>query len=319
MQHANARLTVHARQLLVQRVAAGWPQARVAEQLGVSRQTVSKWWTRFKLDGEAGLLDRPSTPRRCPTRTSAVMERRVLAARRRHRAGPVVLAAVLGVPASTIGAVLRRHQVPRLAELDLVTGARVRSRATDRRYEHAAAGDLIHVDVKKLGKIPPGGGWRARGARTVVHPHSKTKIGYDYLHSAVDDRTRIAYTEALPDETESSCAAFLARALGFFRDLGIRVRRVLTDNAWSYRRGRSWAAVCTAFEVKRRFIKPGCPWTNGKVERFHRTLLVEWAYRRPYRSNAQRLRALDDYLHRYNTQRGHTAHQGNTPISTLAA
>lgn len=320
MQHANARLTVHARRLLVQRVRAGWPQARVAEQLGVSRQTVSKWWSRYLAEGETGLLDRSSRPRRCPQRTAAKVERRVVAARRRHRVGPLALAPLVGVPASTIGRILRRHQLPRLRELDLVTGLRVRSRATDHRYEHRAPGDLVHIDIKKLGKIPPGGGWRARGRdATVAHRNKKTKIGYDFLHSAVDDRTRLAYTEALPDDTDATCAAFLTRAMAFFRDHGIRVRRILTDNAMVYRRGGNWRAVCSAFELKRRFIKAGCPWTNGKVERFHRTLLVEWAYRRPYRSNAARLAALNGYLHRYNTQRGHTAHRGRSPISALAA
>jgi transposase InsO family protein len=320
VQHANARLTVHARKLLVQRVAAGWPQARVAEQLGVSRQTVAKWWARYLAGGEAALADRSSRPRRSPNRTPARLERRVLAARRRHRAGPLALAPLVGVPASTIGRILRRHGLPLLRQLDLVTGLRVRSRATDRRYEHRAAGDLVHVDVKKLGRVPAGGGWRARGRdATVDQRHKKVPLGYDYLHSAVDDRTRLAYTEALPDEKDPTCAAFLARAMAFFRGHGIRVRRLLTDNALVYRRGRAWTAVCSAFELKRRFIKPGCPWTNGKVERFHRTLLVEWAYRRPYRSNQQRLAALDGYLHRYNTQRGHTAHRGQPPISALAA
>jgi transposase-like protein len=320
MQHANARLTVHARRLLVQRIAAGWPQARVAEQLGVSRQTVSKWWRRYQAGGEAALLDRSSAPRRSPARTPAKIERRVLAARRRHRVGPVALSAMLDVPPSTIGRILRRHQVPLLRELDLVTGERVRSRATDRRYEHRAPGDLVHVDVKKLGRIPAGGGWRALGRdKTRQHKHKKQPLGYDYLHSAVDDRTRLAYTEALPDETDATCASFLVRALVFFRGHGIRVRRILTDNAMVYRHGGCWTAVCSAWELKRRFIKPGCPWTNGKVERFHRTLLVEWAYQRPYRSNAQRLTALNGYLHRYNTQRGHTAHRGHPPISALAA
>jgi transposase len=320
VQHANARLTVHARRLLVERVAAGWPQARVAEQLGVSRQTVSKWWTRYQIGGDAALFDRPSTPRRSPARTPARTEKRVLAARRRHRAGPIALSAMLNVPASTIGRILRRHHVPLLRELDLVTGERVRSRATGRRYQHRAAGDLVHVDVKKLGRIPTGGGWRALGRdATVAHRHKKRPLGYDYLHSAVDDRTRLAYTEALPDETDPTCAAFLVRALVFFREHDIRVRRILTDNAIVYRRGRCWTAVCSAWELKRRFIKPGCPWTNGKVERFHRTLLVEWAYRRAYRSNAARLAALNGYLHRYNTQRGHTAHRGRPPISALAA
>lgn len=320
MQHANARLTVHARRLLVERVEAGWPQARVAEQLGVARQTVSKWWQRYQAGGDAALLDRPSTPGRCPGRTPATVERRVIAARRRHRVGPIALSAMLGVPASTIGRILRRHGLPLLRELDLVTGERVRSRASECRYEHRAPGDLVHVDVTKLGRIPPGGGWRARGRdATVDQRHKKIPLGYDYLHSAVDDRTRLAYTEALPDETDPTCAAFLARALAFFRDHGIRVRRLLTDNAMVYRHGRCWTAVCSAFELKRRFIKPGCPWTNGKVERFHRTLLVEWAYRRAYRSNTARLAALNAYLHRYNTQRGHTAHRGRPPISALAA
>jgi transposase InsO family protein len=283
--------------LLVRRVQAGWPQARVAEQLGVSRQTVAKWWARFLAEGETGLLDRSSRPRRCPLRTAATVERRVVAARRKHRVGPLALSALVGVSASTIGRILRRHQLPRLRELDLVTGLRVRSRATDRRYEHRAAGDLVHIDIKKLGKIPPGGGWRAHGRdATVAQRHKKSKIGYDFLHSAVD-----------------------ARAMAFFRDHGIRVRRILTDNAMVYRHGSCWRVVCSAFELKRRFIKAGCPWTNGKVERFHRTLLVEWAYRRPYRSNAARLTALTGYIHRYNTQRGHTAHRGQPPISALAA
>jgi transposase InsO family protein len=313
-------LTVHARKILVERVQAGWPQARVAEQLGVSRQTVAKWWGRFQAEGEAGLLDRSSRPRRSSQRTAAKLERRVLAARRKHRVGPLALAPLVGVSAATIGRILRRNQVPLLRELDLVTGLRVRSRATDRRYEHREPGDMVHIDVKKLGKIPPGGGWRANGRSASSHQrHKKTKIGYDYLNSAVDDRTRLVYTEALPDETDPTCAEFLTRAMAFFRDHGIRVRRILTDNAMVYRHGSCWAAVCSAFELRRRFIKPGCPWTNGKVERFHRTLLVEWAYRRPYRSNNARLAALAGYIHRYNTQRGHTAHRGLPPISALAA
>jgi transposase InsO family protein len=318
--HANARLTVHGRLLLVERVAAGWPQARVAEQLGVSRQTVAKWWARYLQGGHSALADRSSRPHRMPARTSAKLERRVLKARRRHRGGPLVLGPLVGVPATTIGRILRRHDEPKLCELDLVTGLRVRSRATDRRYEHPRPGDLIHVDVKKLGRIPAGGGWRAKGRdATVAHRHKKTPLGYDYLHSAVDDRTRLAYTEALPDEKDPTSAGFLARALAFFRGHGIRVRRVITDNAFVYRHGTCWGSVCSAFELKRRFIKPGCPWTNGKVERFHRTLLVEWAYRRPYRSNHGRLRALQAYLDRYNNTRGHTAHRGKPPITALAA
>ena len=320
MHHANARLTVHGRKELVRRIIMGWPQARVAEQLGVSRQTVAKWWARYRAEGEAGLLDRSSRPRRQPARTSKKLENRVLAARRKHRLGPVRLAAPTGVPASTIGRILRRHDLPLLCDLDLITGLRVRSRATDRRYEHPNPGDLVHIDVKKLGRVPDGGGERSRGRAATAHLRRKpVKIGFDFLHSAVDDRTRLAYTEALPDEKDATCAGFLVRALAFFRGHGIRVRRVLTDNALVYKWGGDWVAVCSAYEIKRRFIKPGCPWTNGKVERFHRTLLVEWAYQRAFTSNRSRLRALNRYLHHYNHRRGHTAHRGRPPISALAA
>jgi len=244
----------------------------------VSRQTVSRWWRRYVQAGDAGLGDRSSRPHRQPARTPTKLERRVLSARKRLRVGPMLLAAETGVPAATIGAILRRHQVPLLRELDLVTGARVRSRATDRRYQHPRPGDLIHIDVKKLGKIPPGGGWRAHGRSETVRGRG---LGYDYVHSAVDDHTRLAYSEVLPDERDATSAAFLHRSLVWFRGHGIVVRRVLTDNAMVYRRGGDWAAVCSAMQVKRRFIKPACPWTNGKVERFHRTLLTGWAYRRP--------------------------------------
>jgi transposase InsO family protein len=320
VQHANARLTTFGRKLLVRRMKEGWAPPRVAESLGVSTATVHKWWRRFLVEGEAGLLDRSSRPRRCPMQTPAQLERRVLAARKKHRVGPVRLAALTGVPASTVGRILRRHNMPLLRELDLITGLRVRSRASDRRYEHRAPGDLLHIDVKKLGRVPAGGGERSRGRAATTHQRrKKTSIGHDFLHSAVDDRTRLAYTEALDDEKDATCAQFLLRALAFFRSHGIRVRRVLTDNALVYKHGGCWAAVCSAYEIKRRRIKPGCPWTNGKVERFHRTLLVEWAYRRAYTSNRARLRALDRYLHHYNHRRGHTAHRGRPPISALAA
>ena len=323
MVHANARTNLFARRLIVERVAAGWPAAHVAEQLGVSRATVYKWLRRYAEGGEAGLADRSSRPRRMPSRTSATLEKRVLAARQRRRRGAVVLAADLGMNPSTVGRILARHRVPQLAAIDPITGQLVRStRRSGIRYEHREPGSMIHVDVKKLGRIPAGGGWRLHGvdaAVSVANRHKKTKIGYDYIHTAIDDHTRLAYSEALPDERDATSAGFLHRALAWFAGHGIRVRRVLTDNAMVYRHGSDWGWVCTAWQVKRRFIKPGCPWTNGKAERFNRTLLTEWAYARPWTSNHLRQRGLDKFLTFYNTRRGHSALGGRPPITRLTA
>ena len=321
MAHANARTNLFARRLIVERVAAGWPAAHVAEQLGVSRATVHKWVRRFAEGGEAALADRSSRPVRMPARTPRRVENRVLAARRRRKRGAVVLAAELGLNPSTVGRILARHQVPHLAAIDPITGERIRaSRRSDNRYEHDRPGAMIHVDVKKLGRIPAGGGWRLHGRdRTRLHRHKAAKIGYDYVHTAIDDHTRMAYSEVLPDEKDPTCAEFLHRALVWFANHGIQVRRVLTDNAFVYRKGTDWGWVCSAWQLKRRFTKPGCPWTNGKAERFNRTLLTEWAYARPWTSNNLRRRGLDPFLHHYNTRRGHSALGGRPPISRLAA
>lgn len=323
MAHANARTNLFARRLMVERVAAGWPAAQVAEQLGVSRATVYKWLRRHAEAGDAGLADRSSRPQRMPARTPKRVEERVLAARKRRRRGAVVLGAGLGMNPSTVGRILARHQVPHLAAIDPITGERLRSsRRSHNRYEHRAPGDMIHVDVKKLGRIPTGGGWRLHGRDakvSVAHRHKKTKIGYDYVHSAIDDHTRLAYSEVLPDEKDHTCAGFLHRALAWFAAHSIRVRRVLTDNAMIYRHGGDWGWVCTAWQLKRRFTKPGCPWTNGKAERFNRTLLTEWAYTRAWTSNNTRTRGLDRFLSFYNTRRGHSALGGQPPASRLAA
>ena len=323
MAHANARTNLFARRLIVERVAAGWPPARVAEQLGISRATVHKWVRRFAEGGDAALADRSSRPQRMPARTSNRVERKVLTARRRRKRGAVVLAAELGLNPSTVGRILRRHDVPHLAAIDPITGERVRSSwRSGNRYEHPTPGAMIHVDVKKLGKIPAGGGWRLHGRDatvSVANRHKKVKIGYDYVHTAIDDHTRLAYSEVLPDEKDHTCAGFLHRALAWFTGHGITVRRVLTDNALVYRHGTDWGWVCTAWQLKRRFTKPGCPWTNGKAERFNRTLLTEWAYARPWTSNTLRRRGLDRFLTHYNTRRGHSALGGRPPISRLAA
>ena len=321
MAHRNARTTVFARRLIVERHQAGWPAARIAEQLGVSRATVHKWISRYRAEGLAGLEDRPSRPHRTPTRTPAAVETRVLQARAEIRRGAVYLAGELGLVASTVGRILTRHQVPALAAVDPITGEPVRRRHTGIRYERAHPGDLLHVDVKKLGRVPDGGGWRLHGR----HEHARGRkvhgrgIGYDYLHVAIDDRTRLAYVEALPDERDLTCARFLHRAVAWFRDQGVRVLRVLTDNAWVYRRGGNWRAVCVALGLRRRFTKPGCPWTNGKAERFNRTLLTEFAYAQPWLSNTERHAALPDWVQHYNTRRAHSALGGHPPITRLAA
>jgi transposase InsO family protein len=321
--HANARTNLFARRLIVERVGAGWPPAHVAEQLGISRATVYKWVRRYEQGGEQGLRDRSSRPHRMPARTSDRVEQKVLRARQRRKRGAVVLAAELGLHASTVGRILARHQVPHLAAIDPITGEPVRaSRRNPNRYEHRTPGAMVHVDVKKLGRIPTGGGWRLHGrdaAVSVANRHKKIRIGYDYVHTAIDDYTRLAYSEVLSDEKDLTCAGFLHRAWAWFADHDVRVRRLLTDNAMVYRRGTNWGWVCVAWQLKRRFIRPGCPWTNGKAERFNRTLLTEWAYARAWASNSLRTRGLDRFLRRYNTQRGHSALDGKPPISRLAA
>lgn len=317
MSHANARLNEYGRRLCAERVAAGHKPAEVAKQLGVSRQTVHKWVRRFQAEGEAGLVDRSSRPHLSPRRTSAKDTARIVKARLEHFAGPVVLAGILGLPASTIGDVLRREGLPPLSALDRVTGEVIRGRRySEVRYEHAEPGSLLHIDVKKLGKIPPGGGWRAHGRSEQVRGRG---LGWDFVHVAVDDHSRVAYCEVLPDEKGPTCAAFLHRAAQWFHDVhGVTIRRVLTDNAKAYK-GWHWRAVAGALQIKLRYTKPRHPWTNGKAERLNRILLTEWAYSRTWTSNRQRTRALDSYLHRYNTRRGHSALGGRPPVSRLAA
>ena len=316
MSHPNARTTVYARRLIVERHLGGWPQARIAEQLGVSRATVSKWINRWRAEGWAGLEDRSSRPHTTPTRTDPAVEAQVLALREHERRGAVYLAGELGLIASTVGRILRRHDVAPLAAIDPITGAQVRRRHSGIRYEHPRPGDLLHIDVKKLGRVPDGGGWRLHGRKEEARGRGN---GYDYLHVAVDDHSRLAYIEALPDERDTTCAGFLYRAATWFRERGVQVMRILTDNAKVYRVGGNWRAVCVALGIRRRFTKPGCPWTNGKAERLNRTLLSEFAYAQPWLSNTDRLAALDGWVDRYNTRRAHSALGGRPPITRLAA
>lgn len=320
MSHPNARLTVHARRTLVERVLGqGRPRAHVAAEMGVSRQCASRWVSRFLTEGPAGLLDRSSQPHHCPTRTPVEVEAQVVALRTDQRRGQDWIGPELGVPARTVSRILRRHDLPYLRELDPTTGQVIRaSKATTIRYERDQPGELVHMDVKKIGRIPDGGGWKAHGRAAREHTHDRTrKLGYDYVHSLVDDHSRLAYSEVLPDEKGPTCAGFLDRAARYFTRHGIdRIERIMTDNAWAYR--WSLREVVARLGARQVFIKPHCPWQNGKVERFNRTLQTEWAYRQVFFSNTDRTAALAPFIEVYNTQRRHSALGGLPPISRLS-
>ncbi|MCS0498040.1 IS481 family transposase [Protaetiibacter mangrovi] len=310
------RLSPFGRALIVERVAQGRPVAHVAAELGVSRQTAYRWVRRYRLGGSDALFDRSSRPRRSPNRTTHHREAAVLAAREQLRQGPLRIAAVTGVPARTVSRILVRHGVPRLEWCDPVTGELIRaSRATTNRYERERPGELVHIDVKKLGRIPDGGGWRAHGRSEEVRGRG---IGFDYVHTAVDDHTRLAYAEIHPDERGVTAAGFLIRAVNYFASHGItRVEGIISDNAFAYRKSHDFGSAVAALGLKQLFIKPHCPWQNGKVERFNRTLAQEWAYRQPFTSNSERAAALAPFLEHYNTDRIHTAH-GQTPASRVS-
>jgi transposase InsO family protein len=255
-----------------------------------------------------------------PTRTPADVEDRVVAARIEHRRGQDWLAGELGIPARTINRVLRRHDLPRLCTLDPLTGDVIRSsKQTAVRYERERPGELVHMDVKKLGRIPDGGGWRSRGREAANQNGRKSRrVGYDYVHSVVDDHSRLAYSEILDDERADTCADFLARALDYFAGHGVHVERLMTDNAFSYRHGRKLRDLLSDRAITHKFIKPHCPWQNGKVERFNRTLASEWAYRQVFTSNTARSMALPDFLDYYNHRRRHSALGGQPPIGRLS-
>ncbi|PZT84446.1 MAG: IS481 family transposase [Gordonia sp. (in: high G+C Gram-positive bacteria)] len=318
MSHRNARLTVHGRLLIVDRARAGWKQAHIAAAMGVSRRCVKRWLDRYRDEGETGLHDRSSRPHRIANRAPDAAAAAVVAIRKKERIGRDEIATRTGVPARTVSRIIARAGLPRLAELDPMTGEQIRaSKTTTVRYERERPGELVHMDVKKLGRIPDGGGWKAHGreAGSLLRDRT-TRIGFDYIHSVVDDHSRLAYSEVLPDEKGPTCAAFLERAIGYFARHGIvRIERLLTDNSWAYR--WSLREVCAAHGIRQKFIKPHCPWQNGKAERFNRTLQTEWAYRQPFTSNDARTAALDPWLEHYNTGRRHSALGGKPPISRL--
>lgn len=311
MAHRRAKLTPAGRLLVCQRVLElGWPAATAAEAMGVSRATAYKWIRRYLDEGGGGLEDRSSRPHRSPHALSEQQVRRILKTRRRDKTGPHQLAPKLGHPRSTVYGVLRRHGVSRLADTDRTTGVPIR------RYCREQPGELLHVDVKKLGRIPPGGGHRMLG-RAQGKRDRRRGMGYEFIHSAVDDCSRVAYSEILGDERGDTCAAFLLRAAAFFTEHGVRIERVMTDEALNYRRSVDFQLAL--LEIGARHIRTGPynPKLNGKVERFHLTIKWEWAYRRLYRSNDARRRAFPRWLDHYNHCRPHTALGGLSPMTVL--
>ena len=289
MSHGNARLTVHGRLLIVHRHQAGMPQAHIAAAMGVSRKCVKKWIDRFTEEGADGLHDRSSRPHRTPSKTPDEVEQQVIDLRRRERRGPEWIGAELGVPARTVSRVLARHGLPRLASLDPITGEVIRaSKVTAVRYEREHPGELVHMDVKKLGRIPDGGGWKAHG-RSMGSSRARklTVVGFDYVHSLVDDHSRLAYSEVLPDEKGTTCAAFLERAIDYFASHGIpRIEQLMTDNAWAYR--YSLRELCAAHQISQIFLT-----TDDRTD------------------------ARAPWLEHYNTRRRHSALGGFPPVSRL--
>jgi transposase InsO family protein len=308
--HRNARLNLHGRRLLVARIGQGRPIAHVAHELGISRQTAYKWWGRWRRQGDVGLLDRSSRPRRCPARTPRVLERRVEQLRRSRKLGPARIAGILEIAASTVHRILCRQGLNRLAWMDRPSGTVIR-----RRIEHGRPGEQLQVDIKKLGRIPAGGGWRAHG-RGNDRTHGHAGVGYAFIHTAIDSYSRLAYSEVLPDEKTATAIAFWHRAHTWFGDLGIRVEIAQTDNGSCYR-ARAFTVAVEATGAQHRRLPPRRPAWNGKVERFNRTLLDEWAYVRIYRTDAARTAALERWLHLYNHHRSHTSLGGQAPITRV--
>lgn len=310
-QHPNAPLTPEGRRRMVACVIErGWTIEATAERFQVDAKTVRKWRDRFLAEGEAGLFDRSSRPRRSPNRTPRSYRRQVIKLRRRCRWGADRIAHEVGLAASTVQHILREAGLGRLDR-----GDRATRREPVCRYQRDRPGELIHVDVKKIAAIPPGGGWRLHG-RGNDGTGGHSRAGYRYIHTALDDRTRLVYSEVLDDERAVTAAAFWARAAAWFAALGIRCQRVITDNGSCYRSGL-WHRACAATNTTVKKTRPRRPQTNGKVERYHRILLEEWAYIRPWTSETDRVHGYSGFVHFYNHHRPHGALGWATPTHTL--
>ena len=309
MAHRTARLTVFGRQLLVARVEAGWPAAHVAEQLGISRATAYKWVNRHRTEGDAGLEDRSSRPKRSPRRLSPAIEAEILAARAMWRYGPDRLGPLLGRPPSTVHRVLARRGLSRMGDADRVTTAPIR-------YVACHPGALVHQDHKKQGRIPDGGGWRSLG-RQGTRDHQRAGVGYEHLEVVIDDASRLAVVVPVPDESGASAAFALDVAAAEFAKVGITIERVMTDNGWAYTHATAYRAVLDRLGARHKRTRPFRPQTNGKAERFIQTLINEWAYARPYRSNEERSAALPGFVDFYNRSRPHTALGGRSPLDVV--
>ncbi|MCX2927910.1 IS481 family transposase [Streptomyces sp. NEAU-W12] len=309
MPHSNAPLTETGRLRLARCVVEdNWPLRRAAERFQVSPTTAQRWADRYRAFGEAGMSDRPSRPHHSPRRTPTRTERRIIKVRVPRRWGPARITHLLHLVPSTMHRVLTHFGLARLTHLDRATSRVIR------RYERDRPGELVHVDIKKLGNIPDGGGHKVLGRQAGRKTRSGT--GYSYLHTAVDDHSRLAYSEIHADEKKETATGFWTRAHSFFTQAGITVERVLTDNGSCYR-SRDWRDLLTAAGITHKRTRPYRPQTNGKVERFNRTLLDEWAYARPYRSETERREAFPQWLYTYNHHRGHTALKGQPPASRV--
>jgi len=307
-----------------------WPLRRAADRFAVSVRTASRWAARYREHGREGMVDRSSRPRRCRHQTTRRRERRVVGLRVSRRWGPAKIAYHLGMNVSTVQRILTRYGCIRLSWTDPATGAPVRAhRRPVHRYERDAPGDLIHVDVKKLGRIPDGGGHRVRGRaqgtrnssahRDPSRPrkvHGRPNLGYAFLHHAVDDHSRYVYSEILGDETKQTATAFMARAIEHFTSIGVTTARVMTDNGSCYR-SKVFGQLLADHGIAHKRTRPYTPQTNGKVERFNRTLQEEWAYAHAYASEAERGAAFPGFLHTYNHHRGHTALGGLSPADRV--
>ena len=324
MSHANATLTPRTRLRLARLVVDdGWTCAAAAKMFMVAANTARKWADRYRSEGQAGMVDRSSRPHHSPAKTPPEVVRQIVRLRWRHRLGPVQIAGRLGVPASTVHAVLVRCRINRLARIDRVTAEPLR------RYEHDHPGSLLHVDVTKFGNIPDGGGWRYLG-RQLGKKHAqataRTRTGYTtngrpnsgtaYLHTVIDDHSRVAYVEICSDEKATTAIGVLQRAVTWFTQRGVTIERVLSDNGSCYR-SHAWRNACTQLGITPKWTRPYRPQTNGKIERFHRTLADGWAYARFYTSETQRRTALPGWLHFYNHHRPHSAIGGHPPITRL--